>query len=150
MTYYLIKFSNVFYTDINLYDKTGTLLATSRPEIFEQGLISEQMNPSAYNQIHIYKKSNFTHNESIGGLNYISTYVPFRNEKNVILAYMNLPYFAKQNELENELNEKSINKIGHASNANKLHRNIPALISFTGDSNFNENNNIITIVYNTM
>lgn len=103
MTYYLIKFSNVFYTDINLYDKTGKLLATSRPEVFEQGLIGKQMSPEAYNQIHIHKKSNFTHSENIGGLKYISTYVPFRNEKHQILAYMNLPYFAKQNELENEL-----------------------------------------------
>ena len=103
MTYYLVKFSNVFYTDINLYDKTGKLLATSRPEIFEQGLIGEQMDPEAFDQIHIHKKSNFTHNENIGALNYISTYVPFRNEKHQILAYMNLPYFSKQNELENEL-----------------------------------------------
>jgi signal transduction histidine kinase len=103
MTYYLVKFSNVFYTDINLYDKKGKLLATSRPEIFEQGLIGQQMSPEAFNQIHIHKKSNFTHSENIGGLNYISTYVPFRNENHKILAYMNLPYFAKQNELENEL-----------------------------------------------
>ncbi len=103
MTYYLVKFSNVFYTDINLYDKTGTLLATSRPEVFERGLTSKQMNPEAYNQIHTFKKSNFTHSENIGELSYISTYVPFRNEKHKILAYMNLPYFAKQNELENEL-----------------------------------------------
>ena len=103
MTYYLVKFSNVFYTDINLYDKTGKLLATSRPEVFEQGLIGKQMSPEAYNQIHVHKKSNFTHSENIGGLNYISTYVPFRNEKHQILAYMNLPYFSKQNELENEL-----------------------------------------------
>ena len=103
MAYYLVKFSNVFYTDINLYDKTGKLLATSRPEVFEQGLIGKQMSPEAYNQIHIHKKSNFTHSENIGRLNYISTYVPFRNEKHEILAYMNLPYFAKQNELENEL-----------------------------------------------
>ena len=103
MAYYLVKFSNVFYTDINLYDKTGKLLATSRPEVFEQGLIGKQMSPEAYNQIHVHKKSNFTHSENIGGLNYISTYVPFRNEKHQILAYMNLPYFAKQNELENEL-----------------------------------------------
>ena len=103
MTYYLVKFSNVFYTDITLYDKTGKLLATSRPEIFEQGLIGKQMSPKAFNQIHIHKKSNFTHSENIGDLNYISTYVPFRNEQHKILAYMNLPYFAKQNELENEL-----------------------------------------------
>jgi two-component system nitrogen regulation sensor histidine kinase NtrY len=103
MTYYLVKFSNVFYTDIDLYDKEGALLATSRPEIFERGLVSRQMNPEAYHQIHLQKKSNFTQNENIGDLNYISTYVPFRNDKQDILAYMNLPYFQKQNELENEL-----------------------------------------------
>ena len=103
MTYYLVKFSNVFYTDIDLYNKEGVLLATSRPEIFERGLVSRQMNPEAYHQIHLQKKSNFTQNENIGDLNYISTYVPFRNDKQEILAYMNLPYFQKQNELENEL-----------------------------------------------
>ena len=35
----LRKFSNVFYTDINLYDPDGDLLATSRPEIFQRGLL---------------------------------------------------------------------------------------------------------------
>ncbi|MGB0887023.1 MAG: ATP-binding protein [Vicingaceae bacterium] len=103
MTYYLIKFSNVFYTDIDLYSKDGALLATSRPEIFERGLVSKQMNPEAFYNIHIQKKSNYIHSENIGKLNYISAYVPFRNENQEILAYMNLPYFAKQNELENEL-----------------------------------------------
>lgn len=103
MTFYLIKFSNVFYTDINLYSKQGELLSSSRPEIFERGLISTRMNPEAFKQLHFNKKSAFNHNESIGELEYLSAYVPFRNEKNEILAYLNLPYFAKQNELENEL-----------------------------------------------
>jgi len=103
MEYYLIKFSNVFYTDINLYDKKGELLASSRPEIYERGLTSNKMNLEAYNQIHLNKKSKFIHNEKIGALNYLSAYVPFRNDNSEILAYMNLPYFAKQNELENEL-----------------------------------------------
>jgi signal transduction histidine kinase len=103
MTYYLVKFSNVFYTDINLYDTKGGLLASSRPEIFETGLTSKRMNFEAYNQIHLNKKSSFIHDEKIGDLNYLSAYVPFRNDNKEILAYMNLPYFAKQNELEDEL-----------------------------------------------
>jgi signal transduction histidine kinase len=103
MTYYLVKFSNVFFTDINLYDKNGILLASSRPEIFNIGLISDKMEPNAYRQLHLNKKSAFIHQEKIGGLNYLSAYVPFRNENNKILAYMNLPYFAKQNELEKDL-----------------------------------------------
>lgn len=103
MTYYLIKFSNVFYTDINLYDIDGALLASSRPEIFTRGLLGGQMQPNAFRNIHLLKKSNFTQEENIGSLKYLSAYVPFRNNKNKILAYMNLPYFAKQNELDNEL-----------------------------------------------
>jgi len=103
MTYYLIKFSNVFYTDINLYSKTGLLLASSRSEIFNIGLIGEEMNPNAFYELSINGKSSFIHQENIGGLNYLSAYVPFRNDKNEILVYMNLPYFAKQNELENDL-----------------------------------------------
>jgi len=103
MEYYLIKFSNVFYTDINLYDKRGMLLASSRSEIFNTGLISEKMEPNAFRELHFNGKSSFIHQEKIGGLNYLSAYVPFRNENNEILAYMNLPYFAKQNELENDL-----------------------------------------------
>jgi len=103
MTYYLVKFSNVFYTDINLYDLNGKLLASSRPEIFERSLISSRMDAEAYQQIILNKKSAFIHAENIGELSYLSAYVPFRNENNKILAYLNLPYFAKQNELENEL-----------------------------------------------
>ena len=103
MTYYLVKFSNVFYTDINLFNKNGLLLASSRPEIYDIGVLSKQMEPSAFRQLHFNNKSSFIHKEKIGGLNYLSAYVPFRNENNKILAYMNLPYFAKQNELEKEL-----------------------------------------------
>ena len=103
MTYYLIKFSNVFYTDINLYDINGNLLSSSRPEIFDRGLVGEQMDADAYRAMSLLKKSTYTHDENIGEMNFLSTYVPFRNNRNQILAYMNLPYFAKQNELENEL-----------------------------------------------
>lgn len=105
MTYYLINFSNVFYTDINLFDKNGDLLASSRPEIFDAGLTSKKMNIDAYKMIHQNHKSNYIHNEKIGSLNYLSAYVPFRNDNNKVLAYLNLPYFAKQNELENELSD---------------------------------------------
>ncbi len=101
--YQLIKLSNVFYTDINLYDLSGQLFATSRPEITEQGLINNLMNPIAYNALHIDKKSSIIHDENISSLQYLSSYVPFRNDQNKIIGYLNLPYFAKQNELEREL-----------------------------------------------
>jgi len=99
----LVKFSNIFYTDINLYDTTGLLISTSRPEVIDQGLISNIMDPHAFNTIHFQKKSSLIHEENINKLNYLSAYVPFRNNKNEVFVYLNLPYFAKQNELEKEL-----------------------------------------------
>ncbi|TXB64367.1 GHKL domain-containing protein [Vicingus serpentipes] len=102
INYQLIKFSNIFYVDINLYDIKGNLISTSRPEIIERGLISDKINPDAYYALNNEKKSVFIHDETISSLNYLSAYVPFRNKKNKIIAYLNLPYFSKQNELETE------------------------------------------------
>lgn len=99
----LYKFSLVFFSDINLYDLEGTLLATSRSEIFNKQLISNKMNSLAFNYMSNYRKSLFMHNESIGEYNYLSAYLPFRNEQNNLIAYLNLPYFAKQDELTNEV-----------------------------------------------
>lgn len=103
ITFYLIKFSNVFYSDINLYNTNGELIATSRQEIFNIGLQGTQMNPSAYSQLSILKNTEYVHEERIGKLNYLSGYIPLYNNKEQLLAYLNLPYFAKQNELEKEL-----------------------------------------------
>jgi signal transduction histidine kinase len=103
ITFYLIKFSNVFYSDINLYNTNGELIATSRQEIFNIGLQGTQMNPEAYNQLSILKNTEYVHEERIGKLNYLSGYIPLYNNKDQLLAYLNLPYFAKQNELEKEL-----------------------------------------------
>jgi nitrogen fixation/metabolism regulation signal transduction histidine kinase len=99
----LYKFSLVFFSDINMYDLNGTLLATSRPEIFNEGLKSAKMNPQAYFSLIINKKSLYIHEETIGGYKYLSAYIPFRNEQNKLIAYLNLPYFAKQDELTNEV-----------------------------------------------
>lgn len=105
ITSQLIKYSNVFYADINLYGVSGELLATSRPEIIERGLISNRMNPVAFDELNTHKKSSFIHEEHIGKMNYLSAYVPFRSNENKVVAYVNLPYFAKQNQLENELSQ---------------------------------------------
>ncbi|MCF8380438.1 MAG: GHKL domain-containing protein [Bacteroidales bacterium] len=99
----LQKFSNVFYTDINLYDKDGYLLASSRPEIFQMGLISTRMNAPAFQEMALKNRSEFVQSENIGNLNYLSVYVPFVNNENKLLAYLNLPYFTKQDVLTREI-----------------------------------------------
>ncbi len=101
--YLLTKFSNVFYSDLNLYAKDGKLIQSSRPEILEKGLIANRMNPVAYREMAVNMRSVFVHTEQIGKLSYQSSYVPFKNNNNKILAYLNLPYFTKQNQIKKEV-----------------------------------------------
>jgi len=103
LTTLLIKFSKVFFSDINLYDLQGNLLASSRPEIFKKQLISTKINTDAYRSLTLDRKLMFIHTETIGDQDYYSAYVPFRNEENKVVAYLNLPYFARQNELQEEI-----------------------------------------------
>lgn len=99
----LTKFSNVFFTDINLYDLKGDLLATSRSKVFKEGLIGRKIDPKAFHQLSTVGASEFVHEEHIGAMEYLSAYVPFQNKREEVQAYLNLPYFAKQNELESEV-----------------------------------------------
>ncbi len=99
----LIKLSNVFYSDINMYDLNGNLYASSRPEVFELGLTGTQINPVAFKEMYINRSSKFIHRENIGKLSFVSAYVPFINADNEVLAYLNLPYFTKQNILKKEI-----------------------------------------------
>jgi len=99
----MTEFSNVFFVDVNLYSPQGRLIATSRPEIFEEGLSSELMNREAFNQLNYFHNSYYFQRERIGENGYNSAYIPFFNDRNQLLAYLNLPYFARQDDLKKEI-----------------------------------------------
>ena len=99
----LRKFSNVFYSDINLYDENGVLLATSRAEIFDRQLLSRRMNRLVYESLAAGRASEFIHDEYIGEMEYNSAYVPLLNSENKFLAYLNLPYFTQSGALTRDV-----------------------------------------------
>jgi signal transduction histidine kinase len=99
----LISLSNVFNTDINLYNETGNLIATSRPEIFYRNLTSQRINNVASINLIDLTRSEYIQKEKIGNLEYLSAYVPFFNTDNKLLAYLNLPYFRMQSVLAKEI-----------------------------------------------
>jgi len=103
INYALTKQANVFFADINIFDLDGQLYASSRTKIFEEGLIAKKMNPEAFFHLAIDKTTEYIHEEYIGDLSYLSAYVPMRNADNQVIGYLNLPYFAKQNELKREI-----------------------------------------------
>ena len=99
----LIKNSNIFYVDINLYGLDGNLIASSREQVFERNLLGKKMNPKVYQELAYYDQPKYIHNEKIGELEYHSAYVPIYNDNNKRIAYLNLPYFTKQKALKKEV-----------------------------------------------
>jgi two-component system nitrogen regulation sensor histidine kinase NtrY len=102
-TFRLKRLAQLFGSDISLFNKKGMLYATSQPAIYEQGLVSKFMNPSAYMNLTRGILANYTQKENIGSLNYLSAYIPFYSKNDKLLGYINLPYFARQKDLEKEL-----------------------------------------------
>ncbi len=103
VSFVLKKSSTVFFTDISFYDAKGNLYASSRSQVFDEGLTSKKMDPEAFLQIAVLGKTEYVHEERIGKLNYLSAYIPFKNKDGKLLAYLNLPYFSKQSKLEKEI-----------------------------------------------
>jgi two-component system, NtrC family, nitrogen regulation sensor histidine kinase NtrY len=101
----LYKFSLIFYSDINLFDTQGSLIASSRPQIFQEELLSGKMNTQAFYKLAYEQSLLYIQNEKIGRQEYLSAYIPFRNNEDQIIAYLNLPYFAKQTELRKEIGD---------------------------------------------
>jgi len=100
----LAKLSNIFRTDINIYAVDGNLLASSRVEIFQLGLVSDRMNSQAYYEIfQNYQIDNFFQPENIGELSYLSAYRQIMNNRGIALGAINLPYFITQDKYSQEI-----------------------------------------------
>ncbi len=100
----LTKLSNIFRTDINIYGIDGNLLASSRVEIFQRGLVSARMNSNAFYEIYQnYQYESYFQPEKIGELSYLSVYKPIINNRGQILGAINLPYFITQDKYSQEI-----------------------------------------------
>lgn len=100
----LIKLSNIFRTDVNVYGIDGDLIASSRPEIYEKGLISKRMNANAYFELDSRFRIDFSQPEKIGKLSYLSAYRPIFNDSGTqFIGFINLPYFTRQDSYRQEI-----------------------------------------------
>ena len=99
----LRKLSSIFTTDANVFDLDGTVYASSQPKLFEEGVMSKKMDPLAFKEMMVKGKTQFVHEENVGSLRYLSAYVPLKGKNGELIAFLNLPYFSKQTELEKEI-----------------------------------------------
>jgi signal transduction histidine kinase len=103
MSFLMGRLSGIFFSDINFYGTDGKLISSSREAIQNEGLLSYQINPTAYSELSMKMQPKYIQREKIGKFEYISAYATFRNENNEVVGYINLPYFLRQKELGEEL-----------------------------------------------
>jgi signal transduction histidine kinase len=99
----LIVLSNAFNTDLNMYDMSGNLMASSRNEIFDKNLIGTKMNRDALHTLITEKQSKFIHTEHIGRISYYSSYTTYYNRQGEAIACVNILHFNNQSEFRTEL-----------------------------------------------
>lgn len=99
----LQHYATTFFTDLNLYQLNGQLLATTRPEITEMNLQAPLMNADAYQNLHRDKALYYTHEERLGTGVYQSAYIPLSDANGNVMAYLNTPYFSSTADLHNEI-----------------------------------------------
>ena len=99
----LIKLSNIFRTDVNIYGTDGDLIASSRFEIYDRGLVSTRINSNAFYEIFENFQISYFQPEKIGEMSYLSAYRPIINNRGDYLGVTNLPYFIKQDKYSQEV-----------------------------------------------
>jgi signal transduction histidine kinase len=100
---WLLYFQKIFATDINLFNSSGHLLYTTHPEIFIQGHSGRHINPNAYINLALRGRSSIVEREEIGGLKYLSAYETLTDTENNVIAFLNLPYFMRQETLREDI-----------------------------------------------
>lgn len=95
--------SDIHNVDINVYDLEGNLKVTSEPNVYSKGILSIKMHPEAYYHLRRLRHVQFVQQETMSSLRYLSIYAAVRNEKGIVYAYLNIPYFLSQIDLYQEI-----------------------------------------------
>lgn len=95
--------SDIHDMDVNVYDIDGNLKVSSEANVYSKGVLSTKMNPVAYYHLSRMRQVQYAQEEQISDLTYLSIYAPVRDEDGNVYGYLNIPYFASQRELNQEI-----------------------------------------------
>jgi nitrogen fixation/metabolism regulation signal transduction histidine kinase len=78
-------------------------MASSISKIYDEGIVSEMMNPNAFFHLNFLKESQFSQGERIASLGFQAAYAPVFKKKSEMLGYVQLPYFSQKADLLTEI-----------------------------------------------
>ncbi len=89
--------------DINLFSVNGKLMASSQQTIYDDKLLSEYINPEALRRIREDDGERVILSESLGTLNYKSTYLAIKSFNDAsLLGIMSMPFFESRAQQQNQ------------------------------------------------
>lgn len=92
------KLATVSSENVNFYNNDGEILATSQPYVYNRKILSNFINPVAYNEMKVNNSKDFYHKESIGEFSYLSGYMPvILNDRRI--GFLNVPFLNIQTSL---------------------------------------------------
>lgn len=91
--------------DINYYDVAGRLVLTTRPLVYEYGLLSNFINPQAYRRIIEEKENEALLSESLGSLNYKTAYVSIKAQDGKQVGVVGIPFFDSKPTLDRQVTD---------------------------------------------
>lgn len=103
LTMILKRLSDLRLLDINVFDKNGSLAATTQEPLYEQQLLAPKMNAAAMHKFRDHHASQAVQEEKIGGLQFMASYRPIRNPLGEVIGYLNVPYFMQERELKERI-----------------------------------------------
>ncbi|HEX8315039.1 MAG TPA: histidine kinase dimerization/phospho-acceptor domain-containing protein, partial [Flavisolibacter sp.] len=99
----ILDIADVHGMVVNLYDLSGTLRVSSEGSIYEKGVLSNKMHPRAFYYLNTLHAVQQLQDETASNSKYQSVYVAMRNENGDTYAYLNIPSFSSENELNQEI-----------------------------------------------
>ncbi len=90
--------------DINLFNTNGYRLASSQPMIYENEILSNNINPKAYISIIEELESSVIMQEQVGTLNYKCVYIGVKSfDTGTLTGILSIPFFASKLDLEQNI-----------------------------------------------
>jgi two-component system, NtrC family, nitrogen regulation sensor histidine kinase NtrY len=100
----VVQIAGLANIDLNVYSRSGRLLATNQPRIYEKDIISDYINPLAISEIMEKRSNSVILDEAVGRLSYKSSYVSIRYFlTGEMLGILSVPFFDSKLELEQQV-----------------------------------------------
>jgi two-component system, NtrC family, nitrogen regulation sensor histidine kinase NtrY len=100
----IYEMAEVADVDMNVYFTTGRLIASSLIQVYQNNILSYNIEPEAYIRILENQETSCVLEEKVGLLKYKNVYVGVRStETGTIIGILSLPFFASQKDLEQRI-----------------------------------------------